>query len=116
MREPGSTTRQLVERAAKKARVPLDKFVEINSREGVCQAVARAFGVGIVLELEFIPLKRLHPVPIVGPGLEARFYLTALASRRAQPLIDAFFQVADELDPMPTLGARGATQSRDAQR
>lgn len=115
MREPGSTTRQLVERAARKAKVPLDKFVEINSREGVCQAVARGFGVGIVSELEFIPLKRLHPVPIVGPGLEARFYLTALATRRAQPLIDAFFHIADELDPAPALGTRAAVP-RIAQR
>lgn len=98
MREPGSTTRQLIERAAKRAKVPLDKFVEINSREGVCQAVARGFGVGIVSELEFIPLKSLRPIPIVGHGLEARFYLTALATRRPQPLIEAFFQVADALD------------------
>lgn len=105
MREATSTTRQLVERAAKRLKVPLDKFVEINSREGVCQAVARGFGVGIMSELEFIPLKKLHPVPIVGPGLEARFYLTALASRRSQPLIDELFRIADELEPGSKSGA-----------
>lgn len=108
MREPSSTTRQLVERAARRSKVPLDKFVEINSREGVCQAVARGFGVGIVAELEFIPLKRLRPVQIVGPDLEARFYLTALASRRSQPLIDELFQVATALEPDSQSDARAA--------
>ncbi len=99
MREPGSTTRQLIEQAAKRSKVPLDTFVEINSREGVCQAVARGFGVGIISELEFIPLKNLKAIPIVGSGLQAHFYATALASRRKQPLIDAVFQVADALAP-----------------
>lgn len=97
IREPGSRTRRLVESEAEKLGVTLTSLIEINSREGVCQAVARGLGVGVISQVEFIPLPTLCTVPISGKGMFTQFYVTALARRHRRPLIDAFFQVASEM-------------------
>lgn len=97
MREQGATTQDLIEKTAKMAGIKLNAFMEINSREGVCQAVARGLGIGLISEIEFIPLKNLKPVEITDPDMHVRFYIHALASRRRRPLINAFFEISKNL-------------------
>lgn len=93
LREVGSTTRAIFERALKRARVRPRETLEIGSREAVREAVAAGLGVGVVAESEFGHDDRLHKLTLRGGGLQATEYAVCLKAKRADRAVSAFFEV-----------------------
>ena len=98
LREPGSTTRAILEQALKSAGVALDAVLEVGSREAVREAVAAKLGIGAVFETEFGRDDRLRPLIIRDRGLTAIEYAACLSERRDNPAVSAFFALLPGLD------------------
>lgn len=96
LREPGSTTRAILERALARAGVAPGRVLEVGSREAVREAVAAHLGVGTVFESEFGTDHRLRPLAIRDRGLEAMEYVACLSERRDSPVVRAFFELLPE--------------------
>lgn len=97
MREPGSMTRQLVERAFADADLTPASALEIESREAVVEAVAAGLGIGFVSAAEFTADPRLVLLPIAGAVVEMDEYVVCLRERRRLAVVRAFLEVAREL-------------------
>lgn len=93
LREPESTTRQALERAARKARVPLTIAMEIDNREAMREAVALGLGIAMVAQNETLPSERLRAVRVADADMSVGFNVVCLASRRERPLIADFMAV-----------------------
>ncbi|HUN45190.1 MAG TPA: LysR substrate-binding domain-containing protein [Stellaceae bacterium] len=93
LREPGSTTRKVFERAAATAKVQARVVMEIESREAVREAVAAGLGIGVVLEAEFGRDDRLASVPLAGADLTTREYVVCLKERRNLRIVSAFLEL-----------------------
>ena len=96
LREPGSKTRQRVERACRQKNVRMNCVMEINSREAILHAVANGMGIGFVTHVEFIPLPGLSAVLIDDEELSISYSLCCLSMRKDRPLISSLFAVALE--------------------
>ncbi|WP_018902803.1 LysR substrate-binding domain-containing protein [Variovorax paradoxus] len=94
LREPGSKTRQRVERACRQNNVLMHCVMEINSREAILHAVANGMGIGFVTQVEFIPLPGLAAVLIDDEELSISYSLCCLSVRRDKPLISSLFTAA----------------------
>ncbi|MCA0448363.1 MAG: LysR family transcriptional regulator [Proteobacteria bacterium] len=97
LRERGSVTRERFETGLAAARLQLGPAVEVATREGVAEAVAAGFGVGLVFESELAPDPRFAKLTFADAELDVGEYLACLAERRRQPAIDGFFAAATEL-------------------
>ena len=93
LRERGSMTRELFERATRKAKVQPRVVMEIESREAVREAVAAGLGVGVVSEAEFGHDERLVAIPVAGGILVTREYAAWLRERRNLRIVAAFAAV-----------------------
>ena len=100
LRETGSITRSLFERALRGAKVKPSQVLEVGSREAVREAVAARLGTGVVFESEFGNDPRLHPLVIRGRDLEAVEYAACLKERRDDPVVRAFFELLPDLAPL----------------
>ncbi len=96
LRERGSNTRAVFERALKAAGVTLGETMEIGSREAAREAVATGLGVGVVFESEFGHDDRLHLLSLRDVALEAVEYAACLAERRPVRTVRAFFDLLGE--------------------
>ena len=96
LREIGSTTRAIFERALKRARVRPRETLEIGSREAVREAVAAGLGVGVVAESEFGRDDRLHKLEVRGGALQATEYAVCLKAKREDRAVAAFFEVLED--------------------
>lgn len=92
-REPGSTTRLVLEQALSAAQIVPRIAMEIGSREALREAVVRGIGLGAVSEAEFIADPRIRTIRIEGDPLYTETYLYCLAERRSSRLITSFFDV-----------------------
>jgi aminoethylphosphonate catabolism LysR family transcriptional regulator len=105
LREPGSITRAIFERAVAEQGIVLGPALEIGSREAVREAVAAGLGIGVVFESEFGRDPRLHALTLHtgGPGanLEAVEYAACLEDRRPVRVVRAFFELLRGLHPGP---------------
>ena len=99
LRESGSITRAVLEKALRRAKVKPGEVLEVGSREAVREAVAARLGVGAIFESEFGNDDRLHPLTIRDKGLEAVEYAACLAERRDDPVVRAFFALLPDLGP-----------------
>lgn len=102
LREPGSMTRELFERAAAKAKVKPRIIMEIESREAVREAVAAGLGIGVVSESEFGHDDRLAAIPVTSGDLVTREYVAWLRERRNLRVVAAFLALV-----RTQLGRRG---------
>jgi len=93
LRELGSMTRRLFERATAKARVKPRVFMEIESREAVREAVAAGLGIGVVSEPEFGNDERLVSVPVMDGDLVLREYVVCLKERRKLRIVAALLDL-----------------------
>jgi aminoethylphosphonate catabolism LysR family transcriptional regulator len=93
-REPGSTTRLVLEQALSAAQVKPRIAMEIGSREALREAVVRGLGLGVVSEAEFIADPNIRTIRIEGEELFTETYLYCLAERRSSRLISSFFDAA----------------------
>jgi aminoethylphosphonate catabolism LysR family transcriptional regulator len=94
LRERGSATRERFEAALAQAGLAPSRTVEVATREGVREAVAAGFGLGIVFESELGPDPRFRALPFADAHLEVAEYACCLAERRDQPLLRAFVDCA----------------------
>ncbi len=94
LRERGSATRERFEAALAEAGLAPARAVEVATREGVREAVAAGFGIGIVFESELGPDPRFRALPIADANLDVAEYACCLAERREQPLLRAFVECA----------------------
>ena len=103
LRPTFSTTRQVFDRALRKAGVTVRPVMEINSREVNREAVLRGFGAGVISETEFAPAPSIRTLQVTDAEMFTQAYLVCLAQRRDRPLVDAFFRTAASIEP----GRRG---------
>jgi DNA-binding transcriptional LysR family regulator len=72
-------------------------IVDVQTREGVREAVAAGFGIGVVFASEFGDDARFHALGVADADLAVAEYVICLQERRRLPLVRAFFDVADGL-------------------
>ena len=93
LREKGSLTRSIFEDAVARAGHVLHDVMEISGREGVREAVAAGFGIGIVAESELSADARLHSLPVSDADLVHDRYVVCLDENRSLRVTDAFLEM-----------------------
>ncbi|MBS7542960.1 LysR family transcriptional regulator [Ancylobacter oerskovii] len=96
LRERGSRTRAVFEQNLAESGAGLGSVLEVSTREGVREAVAAGFGLGVIADLEFGYDTRLRFVPIRDAAVTIDEYVVCMEERRRLPLIDDFFACAQE--------------------
>ena len=94
MRERGSITREVFEAELARAGITPGAIIDVQTREGVREAVAEGFGIGVVFESEFGTDARFLPLPVTGANLAVAQYIVCLAERRELALVSAFLDAA----------------------
>ena len=94
LRERGSFTREVFERAVGEAGIALGKVTEVATREGVREAVAAGFGVGAVFAAELGADRRFRAVVVADAALDVAEYAVCLRARRNLTPVDAFMKIA----------------------
>ncbi len=93
LREQGSRTRSILEDAVKQMGGSLNQTMEITGREGVREAVAAGFGVGIIAEHELIADARLHSLRVSDADLTHSEFIICLNERRNLRVTSAFLEM-----------------------
>ena len=101
MREKGSRTRSIFEDAIDRAGLALDNVMQISGREGVREAVAAGFGVGIVAENELLADSRLRALPVSDAELLHAEYVVCLQEMRSLRVNEAFLEMIGATAPDP---------------
>ncbi len=94
LRERGSITREVIETAMAAAAIQPAAIIEVQTREGVREAVAAGFGIGAVFEGEFGQDERFHSVAIADADVGVAEYVVCLEERRRLALVRAFLDIA----------------------
>lgn len=93
LREQGSHTRSIFEKALDHAGHELDNLMEISSREGVREAVAAGLGIGIVAENELGTDSRFNALSIRDAELRNEEFIVCQGSRQEEQTIRAFLDL-----------------------
>lgn len=93
LREKGSRTRSIFEEAVAQIDGKLDNVMEISGREGVREAVAAGFGVGIVAESELLADSRLCSLEVNDADLIHTEYVICLKERHSLRVTNAFLEM-----------------------
>lgn len=108
LRERGSRTREVFEQNLAAHGVTLGETIEVSARDGVSEAVAAGFGMGVIADLEFGFDTRLHFLPLRDARLAIDEYVVCLDERRRMPMIVDFFRcAADAFQPRPPANRSG---------
>jgi aminoethylphosphonate catabolism LysR family transcriptional regulator len=94
LRERGSITREVLERGLVERQIMPASIMDVQTREGVREAVGAGFGIGAVFESEFGRDDRFRPLAVADAALAVREYVVCLAQRRRLALIAAFLEAA----------------------
>ncbi len=94
VREPGSMTRRLIERAFAAQEIVPTATMEIQSREAVVEAVAAGLGIGFTSAAEFTGDPRLVLLPLAGVTVEMDEFVVCLRERRRLAVVRAFLDLA----------------------
>ena len=97
LRERGSITREVLEQAMAAADVRPSSIVEVQTREGVREAVAAGFGVGAVFASELGEDRRFRRIAVADGDLAVAEYALCLQERRRVALVRAFMDEATRL-------------------
>ncbi|HSI00188.1 MAG TPA: LysR substrate-binding domain-containing protein [Reyranella sp.] len=97
LRERGSITREVLEQAMAAADIRPSAIVEVQTREGVREAVAAGFGIGVVFESELGDDRRFRPIVVADTDLGVAEYAVCLQERRRVALVRAFMDEATRL-------------------
>ena len=93
-REPGSMTREILDRALAARRIEPRIRLEVGSREAMKEAVAAGLGVGTVLDGEAGADSRLRFAPIAGVSIAAGVFAVCLKESLDIPTVAAFVALA----------------------
>ena len=99
LRERGSITREVLEQAMAAADIRPRTIVEVETREGVREAVAAGFGIGAVFASELGDDRRFHAIVVDDTDLAVAEYAVCLQERRKVVLVRAFMDEAARLAP-----------------
>ena len=91
VREPGSMTRLMLERAFALHGLSPNIVLEVASREAAKEAIAAGIGLGVVLDGEMGNDSRLAAVQIKAPPICGNVYAVALPESLELPALRAFF-------------------------
>ena len=94
LRERGSITREVIEQAMAGRNIQPRAIVEVQTREGVREAVAAGFGIGAVFESEFGEDRRFGGIVVSDTDLAVAEYAVCLQERRRVALVRAFMDEA----------------------
>ncbi len=94
LREKGSRTRSIFQQAIDHANLKLNDVMEISSREGVREAVAAGFGVGIIAENELGTSTRFKALPVKNAALTHSELIVCLKQTRSARVTNAFLEMA----------------------
>jgi len=94
LRERGSITREVLEQAMAAADIQPSAIVEVQTREGVREAVAAGFGIGAVFESELGDERRFRSIAVADADLGVAEYAVCLQERRRVTLVRAFMDEA----------------------
>jgi len=97
LRERGSITREVLEQAMAAADIRPSAIVEVQTREGVREAVAAGFGIGAVFESELGDDRRFRPIIVSDTDFGVAEYAVCLQERRRVALVRAFMDEATRL-------------------
>jgi LysR family transcriptional regulator, low CO2-responsive transcriptional regulator len=97
LRERGSITREVLEEAMAAADIKPRSIVEVQTREGVREAVAVGFGVGAVFASELGEDRRFRRIAVTDSDLSVAEYAVCLQERRRVALVRAFMDEATRL-------------------
>jgi len=97
MREKGSHTRSVFEQALAKANQPLGDIMQIESREGVREAVAAGLGIGVISATELGADIRFHALKVKNARLTHSEYMISLKNREGEQSIKAFIEMVGEM-------------------
>ncbi len=97
LRERGPIPRVVSEQAMAAADIRPDAIVEVQTREGVREAVAAGFGIGAVFASELGEDRRFRPVLVTDTDLNVAEYAVCLQERRRVALVRAFMDEATKL-------------------
>lgn len=97
IRSPSSTTQEAFNKAAAKAGIGVEPVFEIESREGLREAIVRGLGIGVISETEYAPHPELRALHISDAVMYTRAYIACLKARRNRPLIQEFLKLATAL-------------------
>lgn len=92
LREPGSMTRLMLERALAAHGAAPQIRLEVGSREAVREAIAAGIGIGVVLDGEAGADARLVAVRIDAPPIRGGVYAVALHESLDLPAVRAFIE------------------------
>jgi len=94
LRERGSITREVLEQAMAAADIRPRSIVDVQTREGVREAVAAGFGIGAIFASELGEDRRFRPVAVSDADLAVAEYAVCLQERRRTALVRAFMEEA----------------------
>jgi aminoethylphosphonate catabolism LysR family transcriptional regulator len=103
IREPGSTTRRVLERQLEAAGVTPRIVMELGSSEAIKHAVKAGLGVAMLGQRLVAREAAADPLPWVrvrGPHLAVRFFFVHHADRAHAPVLRAFLDVARDVEPV----------------
>lgn len=98
LREQGSMTRLMLERALQSRGLAAQVRLEVGSREAAREAIAAGIGIGVVLDGELGGDERLASVPIDGPPIRGGVYAVALPESLDLPSVGAFIEAGRSND------------------
>jgi aminoethylphosphonate catabolism LysR family transcriptional regulator len=93
MREEGSTTRHVVEKALAEKKVQPNVVMEVGSREAVWEAVAEGHGVGVISEISLQPDPRIKALPICDHVIQTRIDAVCLKRRQHSSAVRSFLDM-----------------------
>ncbi|NKC31085.1 LysR family transcriptional regulator [Roseomonas sp. BU-1] len=99
LREPGSMTRLMLERALASRQLAPQVRLEVGSREAAREAIAAGIGIGVVLDGELGEDTRLVAVPIEAPAISGGVYAVALPESLELPALAAFIEAGKGTGP-----------------
>lgn len=95
LREAGSTTRAVFERAMLKRGIEPAAVIEMEGREAVREAVAAGLGVGVVCDYEFGHDIRLHKLKVKDAKLKLTECAVCRRDARTNPAVAAFLDIVE---------------------
>lgn len=100
VREEGSTARKVFEAALARAGVSAVVVMEVGSREGVREAVAKGIGIGFVARAAITPDSRVRIVAIIDSDAATETHVACQRGREHARAIEAFLDIAREAAPL----------------
>lgn len=97
VRETGSITREVSDRALANAGLVKGQILEVATREAVREAVAAGFGYGLVFASEAGPDARIAAIPIAGANVAVAEFAICRAERRGLGMVARFLDAAHKV-------------------